>query len=502
MRPLALLALALIAAPALAASPRLAVLELRHTAPLTAAEADYLTDLVRGVAGDRGDLLVLTRENIVELLPPGTALAACEGDCEVETGRRLGVDFVVSGEVVGFGGELRVMLRLHATRSGALIATERAGAPHVAGLERPVELAARALLARTGAGGPDPANAPPRPPPVAYGRIGVQSGPRLPPALFLLREPMTADRAAWAKLDAELARLAAEQPERSAERAALRARRGLLAWRFAAAEQIRAFEAEDACLAAAADLAARTACAAARAERELAARPALATAAAALADATDAEPLLARADAHRGLGDRPAARAAIDALGTRHPDSPQLADGRLLLGVMFFDEGRDDFAEGALTTLAGEHAGAAAAPYARYLLGWTALRRGRAPQAVSWMKRVLADTARARADHPADRAEALLRREARADLVRAWSARPRASLDAAFALFAEVDPPGALRLPEALAELYTAGGRRADARAVLDRLRGALAPRCQGGDAHACGELERLCARHGGAACP
>jgi len=48
---LALMIAGLLAAPARAAPPRVAVLELQQRAGLSPAEADYLTDLVRGIAG-------------------------------------------------------------------------------------------------------------------------------------------------------------------------------------------------------------------------------------------------------------------------------------------------------------------------------------------------------------------------------------------------------------------------------------------------------------------
>ncbi len=504
-RPTPLLALILLLLPtALAAAPpRVAVLELRTRADLKPAEADYLTDLVRGVAGARGDLFVLTRENIVELLPPGAELAACAGDCEVETGRRLGVDFVISGEIVDFAGALRILLRLHATRSGALLASERAGAPEVAALEAPLEAAAGALTARIGGPAGAVQRAAIRPPPIAPGRVELRSEPRLPPALFLAREPLDIDRAAWTRLDTELAGLL---DGGASNRVELLERRGLLAWRFALAEQIAAFEDEDRCLARAADAGARAACVAARTARIRDAGGSAHIAVEMLSHAVDApaagrtaEGLLAIADGQRMLGDREAARATLERLATRHPD--RVADGRLLLGVMFFDEGRYDFAETALRRLLTDHRGASTAPYARYLLAWSAIRRGRAAAALGALKRVLADTADARPDHPADRARAYLNREARIDLVRAWTDHDRRRLDAAWALFADIDPRGTA-LPEALAEMYAARGRRADSQAVLTRLRGEVQPRCRGGDATACATLERLCARHGGAACP
>lgn len=578
---LALLTLLLLGAT----PPNLAVLELADRAGLRPAEADYLTDLVRTTAGRRPGLRVLTREDIIERLPPGTDLAACEADCEIEIGRRLGADFVISGEIIDFAGELRVLLRLHATRTATLLAGERAGALRLADLETPIESATARLLDRTGVAGPDPANATapnpleapiaPRLAPITFARVVPRAGPHIPPALFLTRaEPLAAEdhHAADAALVAQIR--TAPQPERTA----LTLRRGLLARDAAAAITLRAYFAEDTCLARAPDAAARARCAADRAARtreaeaahrlviatlaplvdpanaaitahadhadhddradranrtdpaghsnpanrnniadrnntadhsnpvdynnpaDPAARPHRTAPAAPLAQADTA--LLALADAHRALADHAAARRAIDHLTTRHPRSPHLPDARLLLALMFTDEGRDDFADAALRDLTRAHPGAAVAPYARYLLAWTLLRRDKHRPAITWLRRVLRDTHRARADHPADRAEAILRRDARADLVQAWADNPRARLDAAFPLFAQIDPTGALHLPEALAELYLAQGRRGDARAVLDRLRATLAPRCRAGETRACGETERLCASYGGAACP
>ncbi len=133
------------------ASPeRLAVLELRNPAALSGQEASYLTDLVRIAAlelpGKR--FFVMTRENILAQLPPGTSLAACEGDCEVETGRNIGAHYVVSGEVVRFGAELRVSLKLHGTVDGRLVATARAEAADVKALEPALETTSRSLFAK------------------------------------------------------------------------------------------------------------------------------------------------------------------------------------------------------------------------------------------------------------------------------------------------------------------------------------------------------------------
>jgi len=64
---------------------------------------DIFADTVRGGVVDglagRG-VQVLSRENMMVLLKEMGKKACGEGDCEVETARNIGVDFVVSGSVV------------------------------------------------------------------------------------------------------------------------------------------------------------------------------------------------------------------------------------------------------------------------------------------------------------------------------------------------------------------------------------------------------------------
>jgi TolB-like protein len=112
---------------AASASGKLAVLELKNKLPKqdrAGIDATFLTDSVRMGAIDRSSgLEVMTRENVLVLLEAsGRKLEDCEGECEVETGRRLGADYIVSGELLKFGSSLKVNLRLHDTRSGALLA--------------------------------------------------------------------------------------------------------------------------------------------------------------------------------------------------------------------------------------------------------------------------------------------------------------------------------------------------------------------------------------------
>ena len=66
-------------------------------------------------------------------------MANCLGECAVETGRNIGADYVVTGEVLSFAGQLRINLTLHETQTGNLISSVRAGASDLLGLEEPID---------------------------------------------------------------------------------------------------------------------------------------------------------------------------------------------------------------------------------------------------------------------------------------------------------------------------------------------------------------------------
>ena len=135
-----------------ASAVKLAVLELRNDAGLSTAEMAYLTDRVRGYASQvlfSSAFLVMTRESIQELLPPGVKLVDClSSACEVEIGRRIGADYIVTGEILKFGDELRMNLKAHHCSSGAFLGSETAGGARLADLENGVEAASRRLFAK------------------------------------------------------------------------------------------------------------------------------------------------------------------------------------------------------------------------------------------------------------------------------------------------------------------------------------------------------------------
>lgn len=142
-----LIALLLLCAPALAAK-RVAVLELRHPAAVAGDAVGYLTDRIRQVAqGRAGDrLMLLTRQNLAAMLPPGKTLEDCEGECEVETGRNIGVDYIISGRIVAFGKGLRAILVIHDTASGRQLQSANAGGGDLQSIEAGLVAATQRLI--------------------------------------------------------------------------------------------------------------------------------------------------------------------------------------------------------------------------------------------------------------------------------------------------------------------------------------------------------------------
>ena len=82
----------------------------------------YLTDRIRTAALRAGPSLnVVSRENLVVLLQAsGKTMEQCEGECDVETGRLVGADLVVSGEALTVDGSFKLSLKLHATKNGRI----------------------------------------------------------------------------------------------------------------------------------------------------------------------------------------------------------------------------------------------------------------------------------------------------------------------------------------------------------------------------------------------
>ena len=150
------------AAPAEEPKKLVGVLEFANHAGISAYEIGTVTDMVRIAARERlpeKAFVVMTRENLLKLLPPGQSLERCgEGGCEVDVGRQIGADYIVAGEVGKFGSSLQVKMKLYDTRSGDLVAGQIAEAKDLDGLKEPIGTKAAALFSKLS--GAQPAAAP------------------------------------------------------------------------------------------------------------------------------------------------------------------------------------------------------------------------------------------------------------------------------------------------------------------------------------------------------
>ena len=129
---------------------KLAVLDFKNfSKDLQADNVRYFTDVVRGASLRAAPRLeVMTRENLLVLLQAtGKDAAACEGECEVDTGRRIGADAVISGDVLKVGSRYKISLKLHDTHEGRLLSTGVASGKTIDELDEGLQAAAVELLA-------------------------------------------------------------------------------------------------------------------------------------------------------------------------------------------------------------------------------------------------------------------------------------------------------------------------------------------------------------------
>ena len=134
------------------ARPRLAVLELRDYAKLSRFELKSMTSLLRGSAARDSRYHVITQENITELLPNNIQLEECVGQCEVETGRRVGAALVMTGEIGRIDGDFTLILKLFSSQRADLIAQSDLTASDVRGIHRQINGQVVSLLNEVHAG--------------------------------------------------------------------------------------------------------------------------------------------------------------------------------------------------------------------------------------------------------------------------------------------------------------------------------------------------------------
>jgi formylglycine-generating enzyme required for sulfatase activity len=136
----------------------LAVLEFKG-AKLKADILDAMSDAVRGGASDAlagTGINVMTRESMLVLLKEMGIKECTEGDCEVETARNIGSDYVISGRIVQMDGSYVATLKLHETKRGTLLGTRDAEAKRQTDLWRALKEQGRKLVAEKLVARPNP----------------------------------------------------------------------------------------------------------------------------------------------------------------------------------------------------------------------------------------------------------------------------------------------------------------------------------------------------------
>jgi TolB-like protein len=117
------------------------------------------SDTVRGgtlQALEPYGVVVMTRENMLVLLRDMGKKECGEGDCEVETARNIGADYVISGKVVRVEQSYFVTLKLHETQGGSLLGTDTVEGASQVELLRALREHARQLTAAAFGPGQDP----------------------------------------------------------------------------------------------------------------------------------------------------------------------------------------------------------------------------------------------------------------------------------------------------------------------------------------------------------
>ena len=90
-------------------------------------DRQFLTNVLREEAVKQlpaiQNYTIMTRENIMQMLPPGKSVEECEGSCLVETGKNIAADYVCQARVGSFGGDLTLSAELYETAGNKLIAS-------------------------------------------------------------------------------------------------------------------------------------------------------------------------------------------------------------------------------------------------------------------------------------------------------------------------------------------------------------------------------------------
>ena len=107
---------------------------------------DKLREMAKTVLPDYMGYVIMTRENINAMLPPGKSVEECEGSCLVETGKNIAADFVAQARVGKFEKQLTLVVEIYETSGGNLIGSFTTRKPNAEGLLEEIENKADSLF--------------------------------------------------------------------------------------------------------------------------------------------------------------------------------------------------------------------------------------------------------------------------------------------------------------------------------------------------------------------
>ena len=133
------------------ATTHVAVLEtISEKGVIGRSEKMFLTDELRKRANvilpEYMGFVIMTRENINAMLPPGKTMEDCEGTCLVETGKNISADYVAQARVGKFGKQLTLTMELYETAENKLVGSFTARKPDAEGLLEEIEHEADAIF--------------------------------------------------------------------------------------------------------------------------------------------------------------------------------------------------------------------------------------------------------------------------------------------------------------------------------------------------------------------
>lgn len=127
-----------------------AVLESTSGGVLKLHEAQFITNVLREEAVralySKLNVTIMTRENIIEMLPPDKSLEECEGACIVETGKNISADYVSQARIGTFGKNLTISVELYRTSNNKLIASFNSKARDIDALEEDIRAKAAGMF--------------------------------------------------------------------------------------------------------------------------------------------------------------------------------------------------------------------------------------------------------------------------------------------------------------------------------------------------------------------